>query len=81
MAKSPIENGLQPLDLHQRVLALLVYLDQHGFRMAYELSHRGEVVWVMRPIDKSEPAPELPLHEPCQEQFYFSWARVIVQLD
>jgi len=67
--------------LHQRVHRLLVYLEQHEFRVAYEL-WKGEsaVVWVLRPIDKSELGLELPLHELCQEQLYFLWAREIVQL-
>jgi len=75
-------HGLQPTDLHQRVLALLVHLKQHGFRVAYEWwASRSSVVWTLRPIDKPEQQCELPLHKECQEQLYFSWAREIVQLD
>jgi hypothetical protein len=81
MAKSPDVQGLQPIDLHQRVLRLLVYLDQHGFRVSYELwANPSAVVWCVRPIDQSNAQLQLPLHESCQEELYFPWAREIVQL-
>jgi hypothetical protein len=67
--------------LHQRVLGLLVYLDQHGYRVAYKLwEDQSAVVWELRPIDKPAGQLELGLHKPYHQLLYFSWAREIVQL-
>jgi len=80
-AESPIEKGVQPIDLHQRVQSLLVYLDQHGFRLAYELwPDRSAVLWVLRTSDQPL-HPNVPWQEPCHEALYLPFSREDVQLD
>ena len=67
------------VEREERVLRLLLYLDQHGFGVAYELwQDRPAVVWVVRPIDK--PAPRFKWQEACQEQLYLHFSRQDLQV-